>query len=227
MNVDGSNQARLTDSPGFDGNAEWSPDGSKIVFATGREGTSAAVYLMNSDGSDQHPLIPGHRCEGNHGVCLGDEEPSWSPDGSMVAFVGFASDGGYSDIFIVNADGTNERRLTSSPDFESSPSWQPIVASNATSSPAPTDRADTATPSSTPKESPTLTPTATAQKSPTLTTAKFTSNPASPLAQNAAGGSSGEEETSVQWGSVAAIAGFMGSGFGAVSIIAWRRRRGR
>ncbi|HXW97439.1 MAG TPA: hypothetical protein VEI47_07640, partial [Gemmatimonadales bacterium] len=36
--------------------------------------------------------------------------PSWSPDGKQLVFTGY--DGGLSDLFLINADGTNLRRLT-------------------------------------------------------------------------------------------------------------------
>src|SRR5207249_414599 len=135
MNADGSAQRRLTDSPGMDIDPDWSPDGSKIVFVSKRETESGALNVMNADGSDQRPLIPNHRCTppspppASPPVCLGDEQPTWSPDGTMIAFVGFAQeDPGFSDIFVVRVDGTDERRLTHTPDFEWSPSWQPIPA---------------------------------------------------------------------------------------------------
>jgi TolB protein len=127
MNADGSGQTRLTNSPGLDGGPDWSPDGSKIVFTSGREGSSSAIYIMNSDGSDQRPLIPQHRCASSSVVCLGDEQPTWAPDGTMVAFVGFAHvEPGFSDIFVVDADGTDKKRLTHTQDFEWVPSWQPL-----------------------------------------------------------------------------------------------------
>jgi dipeptidyl aminopeptidase/acylaminoacyl peptidase len=149
MNADGGGRTRLTDTPGFDGDPNWSPDGSKIVFTSGREGFSA-IYIMNPDGSDQRHLIPGHcaflkpsvQPPPSPAVCLGDEHPTWSPDGTMIAFVGFAGGGGYSDIFVVDADGTNEKRLTHTEDFEWSPSWQPLpvgvpLAATPSASPTP------------------------------------------------------------------------------------------
>ena len=52
MNADGSGQARLTNSPARDYRPSWSRDGSKILFATGRDG-NMDVYVMNADGSNQ------------------------------------------------------------------------------------------------------------------------------------------------------------------------------
>jgi WD40-like Beta Propeller Repeat len=162
MNSDGSGQTRLTDSPRLDSEPEWSPDGSKILFTTQREGPATAIYMMNADGSEAQPVIPGHRCAmsalPNSPVCLGDEQPAWSPDGTMIAFVGFAQvDPGFSDVFVVNADGTNERRLTYTEDFEWAPAWQPRppvsqVPPSATASPEATPLLTTVpTPGGTPQ----------------------------------------------------------------------------
>jgi dipeptidyl aminopeptidase/acylaminoacyl peptidase len=57
LDVDGSGEKRLTDTPGLDGFPSWSPDGEKIVFASDREGGGNwDLYVMDSDGSDQRRL---------------------------------------------------------------------------------------------------------------------------------------------------------------------------
>ena len=52
MNSDGSNQIRLTYHPGGDGTPSSSPDGSRIVFGSFRNGNSE-IYAMNSNGTNQ------------------------------------------------------------------------------------------------------------------------------------------------------------------------------
>jgi TolB protein len=52
MNADGSGVTRLTTSPGIDATPDWSPDGTRIVFASTRDGNSE-IYVMNADGSGQ------------------------------------------------------------------------------------------------------------------------------------------------------------------------------
>ncbi len=52
MNIDGSDQRRLTTTPGFDGNPSWSPEGSRIVFAS--DGTNP-IRLTNNPGRDHRP----------------------------------------------------------------------------------------------------------------------------------------------------------------------------
>ena len=70
MDPDGSDQTNLTDDPGHDSDADWSPDGTKIVFSTSREGDDfdGEVYVMDADGSDQVNLTdePGYDA-GRHG----------------------------------------------------------------------------------------------------------------------------------------------------------------
>jgi dipeptidyl aminopeptidase/acylaminoacyl peptidase len=59
----------------------------------------------------------------------GDERyPSYSPDGTQIAFRGdldLAEPSGDEEIYVMDADGTNVRQLTSNADFDSAPSWSP------------------------------------------------------------------------------------------------------
>ena len=55
MNPDGSSPMRLTSDSGGNVSPAWSPDGSKIVFVSGRDGVSE-IYVMKPDGSDQTRL---------------------------------------------------------------------------------------------------------------------------------------------------------------------------
>ncbi len=53
-------------------------------------------------------------------------EPAWSPDGSKLAYVAYASrltDNGF--LTVANADGTAARRLTTTRDPEAQPAWSP------------------------------------------------------------------------------------------------------
>jgi len=51
MNSDGSSVTRLTDDPGVDFSPAWSPDGTRIAFASDRSGNSE-IYLMAPDGTN-------------------------------------------------------------------------------------------------------------------------------------------------------------------------------
>jgi TolB protein len=50
-------------------------------------------------------------------------QPAWSPDGASIAFV--SKRDGRSHIYVMQADGTDTRRLTSGSEEESRPSWSP------------------------------------------------------------------------------------------------------
>lgn len=120
MNADGSNETKLTDDQGQDHSATWSAD-KGIAFISDRQGDdSADIYRMNSDGSDLKILIS---AQSENGINL--FYPSWSPDGSQIAYQGFASNGA-AQVFLANADGSNAQMI-SPQNFSSArqPSWSP------------------------------------------------------------------------------------------------------
>lgn len=96
-----------------DGSPSWSPDGSRVVFYSERDGNSE-IYAMDADGGNQRRLTSTQSDEGY---------PSWSPDGHTIAF-DTDRDGNF-EIYVMNADGTAPRRLTSSPGRDVSASWSP------------------------------------------------------------------------------------------------------
>jgi Tol biopolymer transport system component len=114
MNANGTGQTRLTTNDARDLFPAWSPDGSKIAFASDRDG-NYEIYVMNADGTGQTRIT-------TNGAS--DEDPAWSPDGSKIAF---SSDrDGYAEIYIMNTDGTGQTRLTTNVDvWEGVPAWSP------------------------------------------------------------------------------------------------------
>jgi hypothetical protein len=113
MNVDGSGQTNLTNNPASDAWPSWSPDGTKIAFASERE-SNRDVYVMDADGSDQVRLTQDP---------ARDSAPAWSPDGSSIAFRSFRGSGGDAEIFSMNADGTGQVNLTRNPGDDTAPTW--------------------------------------------------------------------------------------------------------
>jgi Tol biopolymer transport system component len=95
IDIDGQNNNRLTE-PGEDNHqAAWSPDGSKIVFTSGRDGNEQ-IYIMNSDGTDQQRLT---------NTQAEDNTPQFTPNGSQIVYLS------NNDVYLMNVDGTNPRLI--------------------------------------------------------------------------------------------------------------------
>jgi Tol biopolymer transport system component len=115
---DGSDLRNLTNNAADDARYRfrgWSPDGSKIVFATYRDGV-AGIFVMNADGSNLTRLTT---------VAGGwDNDPVWSPDGQRIAFGREQGTGTY-DLWVMNTNGSDQQRLTNTPESELSHDWSP------------------------------------------------------------------------------------------------------
>lgn len=102
MDVNGTNIIRLTNQ-GTNGRPAWSPDSQLIAFDSQREGHHA-IYIMNANGgqlkqlTEDLPLWTG---------C------SWSPDGTQIAYPAGNFDKEGVDIFTMDVDGNNIKKLTS------------------------------------------------------------------------------------------------------------------
>ena len=114
MNIEGIVLKNLTRSPGRDEVGSWSPDGSKIVFFSNRDG-NGEIYVMGSNGRKQGNLT-------NHPAR--DVAPTWSPDGTKIAFYS-NREGGQDDIYVMNPDGGNVVNLTRHPLEDCAPAWSP------------------------------------------------------------------------------------------------------
>lgn len=116
LRTDGSDLHNLTlgqiISFAFDVKAEWSPEGRRIVFLR-----DSRIWIMNADGS------PPVRLTG----WVGDASPVWSHDGRKIAFAKAKglNEPGFSQIYVMDADGTGARRLTGARVAEWYPTWQP------------------------------------------------------------------------------------------------------
>lgn len=130
-NQDGTHLQRLSDSPGYDAEGAFSPDGKQIVFCSTRSAyplTQLApeqrsrfekdpayfgeIYIMNADGSGVRRLTEAAGYDGG---------PFFSPDGKRIVWRRFDESGMIADIWTMKADGTDKRRITA---FESM-SWAP------------------------------------------------------------------------------------------------------
>jgi Tol biopolymer transport system component len=117
--ADGSDLRRLTTNPSYDAEATLSPDGKTIVFTSLREG-DLSIYTMNVDGTNVRRLTSTLGYEGG---------PFFSPDGTLIVYRAWQPVGPAAseyldllhtnlvkptrmEIWVMNADGTNQRRLT-------------------------------------------------------------------------------------------------------------------
>jgi len=110
-------QTELIASTFWDHGPDYSPDGKKIVFASGRSG-NAGIWVCESDGSKPRLL---HAC-GPHV----SGTPRWSPDGRWIVFDSracAADVNGNPDIYLLSADGGQPRRLTTDEAEDVVPSW--------------------------------------------------------------------------------------------------------
>ena len=123
-----------THQGGSDFSPSWSPDGTHVVFAAIRN-EDWGIYVVNADGSDEHAIVgPGRYVD----------DPVWSPDGKLIAFVGNPSTPDYSPddaVYVMRPDGTDVERL-SNRDLDTygvagDIAWQPIPVET-TPGPTPT-----------------------------------------------------------------------------------------
>jgi TolB protein len=108
----------------FDENPEyepaWAPDGKHMAFVhdmlSGTDG-QLEIHRMNADGGAAKRLVTPAKRPAQ------DEHPSWSPDGSAIAFT--STRDGNQEIYLCDPEGNNLRRITSHPAIDSHPTWSP------------------------------------------------------------------------------------------------------
>lgn len=111
----GRSPVKLTLNDARDWNPAWSPDGLRLAFNSDRDGVEQ-IYIMERDGTRVRRLFPD--------ALSSDLAPAWSPDGTQLAFVSDQAELGR-DLYVVNLDGTNLRRLTSDSALKGDPVWSP------------------------------------------------------------------------------------------------------
>jgi len=108
-------ETKLTGGSGINSNPAWSPDGRKIAFFSNRD-LEGGIWVMNADGPGEHRVTSD--------LAFGENfAPDWSPDGTRIAFHTTRHGFGEESIYVMDADGSNETRLTSGVDRL--PSWSP------------------------------------------------------------------------------------------------------
>jgi Tol biopolymer transport system component len=111
MNADGNGQEKVTDQAAPDIDGYPSPDGKLIVSDDGTN-----IFVTNADGSGRRQLTSETQ----------NSYPSWSPDGSLIAFVsitGGSESPMFTFLYIIRPDGTGLTKLIDN--VFSYPSWSP------------------------------------------------------------------------------------------------------
>jgi Tol biopolymer transport system component len=108
---------QLTFGPASDGGTRWSPDGTIIVYGSRRfaDPATSDICTMPVTGGSPTCLTPPDEYD--------DRGPDWSPDGSEIVWERDLD--GFIDLWIMNADGTNQRLLLDHSDYDTLPQWSP------------------------------------------------------------------------------------------------------
>jgi Tol biopolymer transport system component len=112
VNIDGTNQCRLTDNEVADAQPSISPDGREIAFVSFDEDMQQSIYLIDINGSNRRKLTGGGSAY---------SFPTWSPDGKHLVFQATIDE--LFDLYIINHDGTDLLRLTSDTSLDITPNW--------------------------------------------------------------------------------------------------------
>ncbi len=135
MNPDGTDVRQISSGDrGSDFWPSWSPDGTQVVFAAIRN-EDWGIWVVEADGSNEHMIL------GGTGAGYVDN-PVWSPDGNLIAFVGNLSVDDYSPddtLYVMRPDGTGVTPIADAPGIgvAGDIAWQPVPAPVVTVEPTP------------------------------------------------------------------------------------------
>ena len=107
MSWDGSNETRITSTPGSESSPDWSPDGRRIVFVRGRD-----LWIREVGNGDETRLTRTRQVE---------RAPAWSPNGRLIAFTRLSE--GRLALFVRDLSRGGARKVVAA--VGGDPSWQP------------------------------------------------------------------------------------------------------
>jgi Tol biopolymer transport system component len=128
INASGGGLTRISNPVRSSSSPSWSADGKQLVFITEvpvsnerppDAGVPTRIDIANADGSGRTASTP----SGNYLMPAWSPEPGATGDGARIAFVMTQDDN--TDLYLMDADGTNIARLTTAPGVDLRPVWSP------------------------------------------------------------------------------------------------------
>jgi TolB protein len=114
---DGANPRRITVNRSLNINPVWSSDGKAIAYTSYRRSNFPDLYIQRIyEGTP--PESPAHGTDRIHNFL-----PAWSPDGTKIAFM--TNRDGNQEIYVMDTNGSNLRRITRHPGIDATPTWSP------------------------------------------------------------------------------------------------------
>jgi Tol biopolymer transport system component len=107
---------QLTDSAADDINPYWSPDGSKLVFQSDRDGNGWQIFELDLLSRSIKRLSDGTSI---------DVDPQYSDDGSQLLYRSYTDSEDNSVITVMNTDGTNAHAITTREENATNGVWSP------------------------------------------------------------------------------------------------------
>ena len=150
-NADGTGFTVLSNTFATDITPSWSHDSREIAVTSFTPGASTSIVIIHVDGGGRFPYLIGIGgtnpdwspddsklvFEMNNSIwtsqflganlrltnATGDSRPHYSPDGTKIVFQ--STRDGQAEIYVMNADGSGQTRLTNNPAWDTAPSWSP------------------------------------------------------------------------------------------------------
>ncbi|MDQ3982474.1 MAG: hypothetical protein M3271_07320 [Actinomycetota bacterium] len=118
IDVSSGKATRITDTPGSEAEPDWSPSGDEVLALRWRADFSGAAKLirLSTEGSSEVTVASRLR---------ESPSPSWSPNGARIVFLRYFRGVRTMEVFVIDADGTDETRVTDDRLDQVGPSWQP------------------------------------------------------------------------------------------------------
>lgn len=114
--VDGTNMKQLTFGSAYHAECSYSPDGEKILFASNEDGTMN-LYIMDANGENPRQVT--------HDVGCYNGGPFFSPDGGRILFRADREKPHYLQLYVIDTQGNNEKKLTNNNAVNWAPYWHP------------------------------------------------------------------------------------------------------